>query len=246
MWDLIKPTDQIRKKEGDASEIGFSFRRVAPTTLAAAEELAAQWVREISEETRTQINLTMQEGMARGLPVPKIAQNIKESIGLTEAQAKAVANYRRNLERTIPAKALAYRLRDPSFDDEVGEAVTQLIPLKQPRIDEAVASYYQRYLRYRATTIARFESLFASNAGASSAIQQAVSFGALPSGTVKRWLISRDERTCPVCTSIPEIQPNGVRLDQPFEWRAGTKSGLVMLPPEHPSCRCTITYRAMR
>ncbi len=244
MWDQIGPMDldPIRK---DGSELEARYDRVAPGTFAAAQDFAAQWVREITEETRQTINQKIQEGVAKGLPAPKIAQTVKESIGLTDAQARAVANYRRMLEANS-AGALNYRLRDPSSDDEVERAIISLKPLKPAQIDKQVEAYYQRYLRFRARTIARFESLFASNSGAASAITQAVAQGVLPANTHKRWLVAHDERLCPKCRSIPEIAPEGVTLSQPFEWREGKKSGTIMIPPLHPRCRCTITYRVLR
>lgn len=246
LWDTLGPRDLVPIRKDDVSQIDFRYDRVAPTTLTAAQNLAAQWVREISDETRTQISQTIQQGMTKGLPAPKIAQTVRESIGLTAAQAKTVANYRRMLE-TNSLGALNYRLRDPDFDDEVQQAVVQLRQLKPAQIDAQVQSYYQRYLTFRAQTIARFEALFASNSGAASAITQAVAQGALPTNTLKRWLVAHDERLCPRCRSIPEIQPAGVRLDQPFEWRVSkTSSGSVMIPPLHPRCRCTITYRVMK
>ena len=245
-WDTIGPMDLDLIRKDDASEIEFHFDRVAPTTVMTAQQMAAQWVREISDDTRSQINQITQAGLARGQPAPVIARTIKESIGLTEAQAKAVANYRRLLETGRPA-ALDYRLRDPEGDEEVEEAITRLRPLKQSRVDELVAAYYERYLHYRARMIARFESLFASNTGASSAIEQAIARGALPAHTTKSWLVANDERLCPRCRSIPEIQPAGVTTDKMFEWRVSkSSSGLIMVPPLHPSCRCTLTYRVMR
>ena len=55
-----------------------------------------------------------------------------------------------------------------------------------------------------------------------------------------------DEITCPRCRSIIDIQPDGVPFGTPFTWAAGKRSDQVMLPPLHPSCRCTANYKVVR
>lgn len=224
--------------------VEFAFDRLAPQNEAAAEDWAAKFVREIGEDVRATINQTTVEGVRNGLGPDKLARNLRESIGLTAAQARAVQNYRSALERNDMA-ALEYRLRDHRFDVTTEDAVLSGEPLAPDLIDTRVQAYRRRYLSYRANTIARYETLYASNAGAMSAIQSAAGAGILPRGAVKRWLLANDERVCPRCRSIVQMQPQGVALDEPFIWRHGKHSGEIQFPPLHPDCRCTVTYRVL-
>ncbi len=214
--------------------VGFMFDRQSPAVQQQADLHAARFVREIGEDTRFTVNAVMRDAVARGLGPPETARTVRESIGLTISQANAVQNYRRMLTAGDP-EAATRALHDPRY----GLNVANLSP---EQIDARVEAYRRRYVAYRATTIARTETLHASNAGAVGAIQTAVRSGALPGGTKKKWLIAKDERTCVKCSSIPRLQPNGVGVEQPFVWEEGSQSGEVYLPPEHPNCRCTLTF----
>lgn len=248
IYDGLGPFDADEPIRKD-TQIEFRFDRVAPTTLQAAADFAAQWVREITEETRALINQTIQQKLSEGAAVPDTAAAVKEGIGLTAAQAGAVANYRRMLEERNPG-ALNRDLRDRRFDASLQQHLAGLKPLSEEQIARQVGAYHERYLRHRAKTIARFESLFASNSGALAGIRHAAAAGRLPATVRKVWLVARDERLCPRCRSIPEIQPDGVGLDDVFEWRVSgrrkDRSGTIDVAPLHPLCRCTVTYRVMR
>src|SRR3954469_23262718 len=209
--------------------IGFEFGRLAPQNIRTAEEWSGRLVREISDDTRATINSTMRDAVREGLGPEETGIRVRDSIGLTAFQARAVANYRRALEQNSP-KALLYRLRDRRYDRSVG-GETQI---PQSRIDTMVERYRQRYLYHRALTIARYETLFAANAGAISTVR------ATGRDAVKFWLIAPDELVCERCRSIVELQPEGVPLNDPFKWRQGKKGGEVDFSPLHTACRCTV------
>lgn len=214
--------------------LGFHFNRLAPAVQDQADQYAAQFVREIGEDTRSTLAATAQSGVTEGLGPEELAQRLRDSIGLTTAQARAVQNYRRLLVTGSP-EALTRALRDRRYD----VTASRLAQLTPNQIDARVDAYRRRYVMYRANTIARYETLYASNAGSISAVQSAIKTGALPASTVKTWKIAKDERTCERCRSIPEIQPRGVGLDQPFIWQTGKQAGEVYFAPLHPDCRCT-------
>ncbi len=216
----------------------FVFDRLAPQTQQAAEDWSAQFVREIGDDLRVTINATVQDGVLRGLGPEEMALGIRDSIGLTRFQARAVQNYRRALDANSP-KSLEYRLRDARFDTTTEAAIAAGAPLSREQIDARVARYKQRYLSDRALTIARYETLYASNAGAYAAVKT------VNRPVVKRWLLAPDESVCPRCRSIVEIQPEGVALDEPFHWEHGKHGGKISFPPLHPKCRCTATYRIL-
>lgn len=229
--------------------VGFVFDRLAPQTQTEADTYAARFVREIADDTRATIAGVVQDGVARGLPPWKVSRAVRESIGLTIAQAGAVQNYRRLLE-TGDHGALERALRDRRFDPSVERHISGLAQLTDDQVDQRVEAYRQRYVRYRATTIARYETLAASNGGALTAIRSSIATGLLPRTTRKGWLLAHDELTCERCRSIPQIQPDGVGIDELFTWRYatrhGVRSGQVQAGPLHPDCRCTTTFRVMR
>ncbi len=219
--------------------LGFHFNRLAAPVADEADKHAARFVREIGEDTRSTLAAMVQRGVAQGLSPRETAQLMRDSVGLTISQATAVQNYRRLLETGSP-EAQTRALRDERFDI----SQERLAQLTSEQIDVRVNAYRRRYVMYRATMISRYETLQASNAGAMSAVKSAIKVGALPPTTVKTWKIAKDEATCRRCRSIPEIQPAGVGIDQPFAWQAGKQSGEINFAPLHPNCRCTNGFRA--
>lgn len=97
----------------------------------------------------------------------------------------------------------------------------------------------QKALNARALNIARTESMAAANAGQQELWRHAARGGFMRPGDWERqWLTAQDERTCPICRPM-----NGQRrgLEEPFLAPGGE---MVLFPPVHPACRCTITLVA--
>lgn len=98
-----------------------------------------------------------------------------------------------------------------------------------------VAAVVQVGIRQRALNIARTESLYAANAGQEALWAQATNQGLLdPAHWQQSWLPAQGEQVCPICGGM-----RGQRRDlgQPFTTPGGA---LVLFPPAHPSCRCTL------
>lgn len=85
----------------------------------------------------------------------------------------------------------------------------------------------------RAETIARTETMKASNEGQSQAWGQAVQKGLLVGDEKKEWITTPDDRLCPICEPLDGQQ---VGLDEPFD----VDGDQVDAPPAHPNCRCTM------
>lgn len=236
--------DQLQKVLGPIRKdlaVTFNFGTPDINTDQEAALNAARFVREIGNDTQQTLNAIAQQGVNGGWPPHQTANVIRDSIGLTMQQAAAVQNYRTLLENG-KVEALTRALRDKRFDIRP-EDLVQLTP---EQIDARVEAYHQRYINYRATTISRYETLAAANGGAVNAISNSVRAGVIPATTRKMWLIAHDERTCPRCRSIVDMQPEGVPLDQPFHWSYNGKRGTIMYAPLHQNCRCTNTFRVMR
>lgn len=255
------------------SGVSFAFDILNPATAEFIRRYELNLIREIDAKTREGIRGAITDGIRAGRNPRAIARDVRQQVGLTLRQQKAVSNFRKELEtfhtkRTAgswnlggkisraPGGAqvfavdvdgnpvdgiLSRRLRDFRFDSTLRRSMQEGIPLSKEQIDKMVEAYARKYLRHRGETIARTEALRAAHAGAHMQWEQAVQRGDVDPNTVKRkWLVARDERTCEVCSPIPRMNKDGRALDEAFQ----TPKGPVMLPPVHPDCRCTVTYRS--
>jgi SPP1 gp7 family putative phage head morphogenesis protein len=181
-------------------EIGFD--RKNPAAIAWAREHGAALVADVTDETRAAIRTAIARSLDEGIPPRDAARLIRDVVGLNERQVEAVMNYRADL-------AMA--------GDDAG----------------AIARKAERYAgelrRQRALTIARTETMRASNEGQLQLWQQAVSRGLLTGAARRRWIATDDEKTCPICGGLDGKE---AALDANFSPR-------IKAPPAHPNCRCT-------
>lgn len=203
-------------------------------------------IREMSREVRRTVGETIQAGTTEGRNPRDVARDVKEQIGLTRRQAAAVRNYRRMLESGDSA-ALQRALRDKRFDSTVLRAARGEKTLSRDQINAMVTRYRQRYLKYRAQTIARTEAIRGLNVGNWLAWHQAADEGTIDRKSIKRkWVYTHDRRTRHEHRAIPGLNPNGVTMDQPFR----TPLGPLMYPGDPNgtaantiNCRCTQIIR---
>ncbi len=85
----------------------------------------------------------------------------------------------------------------------------------------------------RAETIARTETMRASNEGQQQAWNQAVDAGVLTGAEQKVWIVTPDDRLCPICEGMEDVT---ILMDEDFD----VDGERVSTPPGHPRCRCTI------
>jgi hypothetical protein len=100
--------------------------------------------------------------------------------------------------------------------------------------DAAARAYAERLLRHRAQTIARTETIRASVDGQLAIWRAAQAQGLLPGNARKRWIVTPDDRLCPICRPLAGVE---VLLHESFP-------GGVAGPPLHPSCRCAVAITA--
>lgn len=252
--------------------VGFMFDVLNPRLVDWMQQYSFGLVRDIDAGTKEGIRAALVQGMAEGKGPLDTARQVRSVVGLTERQAKAVLNYRKELEtfhlrRTgggynvggkidrvhgtqvyrpledgTPKDGITERrLRDFRYDGQLNRAMESKTPLKPEQIDKMVAAYQRKYLKHRAETIARTESIRANNIGVLDAWRQAIASGKIPEAQVRKsWLVARDERLCKVCQPIPGLNPKmGLPLGQAFQ----TPKGPIVAPPIHPSCRCALNVR---
>ena len=147
-------------------------------------------VREVTASARETWTEVIAEGMQRGANPREVAREIRASLGLTQRQQAAVANFRRLLQQGS-AEALTRELRDRRFDSSIRRAIKAGKPLTSAEIEKMVERYRQRYIAYRAEVIARTEALRAVHEGAEEAYRQALDEGDIrPQDVERTWVIA--------------------------------------------------------
>ena len=88
------------------NEARFAFNRLNPALITWLEGYSLNLIRDIGEGTRAAVRSALVDGMTKGVNPIQQARQIKQAVGLTEAQARAVQNYRRALETVHERRSL--------------------------------------------------------------------------------------------------------------------------------------------
>ena len=216
--------------------VNISFDITNPETVAYLNTYRPQQIRLITEESRNAIAQIISNGYQQGRTPVQMAQSIRDVIGLTPAQAKAVENFRRQLEgRSNLGLTPVGRRRIDAIAQR--QAIRQLRTgfMTQRQIDAAVEKYRQSMLNRRALNIARTESFQAVSEGREALWRQAQEQGLLPADVKRKWITAGDERVRPEHRAVPGMNKDGVGLYEPFKTPLGPK----MRPPLGVNCRCS-------
>lgn len=201
----------IASAEATAATAGLSiaFNVADPAVLFAIETHVGTLVTEIDATTRAGIRAAVSTMFETGGTVGTQARTLRDLVGLTSRQAESVVRFEASL-----------------FADGMSpERITRLVTRRTAQL-----------LRQRAELIARTETIRAASAGQQLLWEQAARQGLLDAGLKRFWVITPDDRLCPICRAIPGQNPQGVALEAVFQ----TPVGGVAFPPAHPACRCTI------
>lgn len=222
----------------------LDFDRMNIRALNVANNSRYRLIREITQGQRDSIRGAITDGIRNGWNPRQTAVAVRNSIGLTETQQGHVSRYRTALEQGSKS-ALGRRLRDRRFDRTVNAAARNGRELPTDVIDRMVERYRQNYVRHRAETIARTESLRAVHEGQAEMIQQAIDEGAVQPGQMKMtWISARDQRTRDTHLSLDGTV---AEIGAPFTTSEGTT---IRFPgdPEAPAgevinCRCVVAFQ---
>ena len=228
------------------SGVVATFRLTNPRTMDFLNRYEMDLIRRLSGEALANVRRVITDGVGAGRNPRDVARDVRAHIGLTPYQSKIVQNYRRQLEN-MDAQALQRELRDRRFDSATQRAIDAGQPLPKAKIDQLVEAYERRWLKHRAETIARTESIRALNIGNTEAWVQAVENGQFPEGAiVRKWVYTHDNRTRSAHRDIPGMNKDGVGLREKFK----SPLGDIMYPgdpdavPENTiNCRCTTVIR---
>lgn len=218
----------------------MSFTLLNPSAVSFLQGYSFELITGLTAIMRESIRDVLTQAFRDGLPVAAQARLIRQYIGLTPAQIRAVENYRRLLESGDPGalrETMGRALRDARYDRTIERTVTEGARLTRQQINAMVDRYVSRQLKYRAEMIARTETIRAANAGQIEAWRQAQQQGYLATTVRQKWIYTNDERTCTVCPQIAEMNPVGVPIGGVFR----APGGAVKQPPDpHPRCRCAL------
>jgi hypothetical protein len=223
---------KITKATGDQ----FNFDAFAPDIAKEIRDEQDRLIAQLETDARDAIDTIISDGVSEGLDMEEVAASVRDMIGLTDTQAQAVLNYQSMLQDLDP-KALQRQLRNTEYDAVYQDAIDAGNDLSDAAVESMVSDYIENYLDYRAATIAQTESTRAANLGLHDAYSQAVDRGAIPEDALTRqWQLG--DSPCPICESIPDNNPDGVGIDEPFD----SDDGPIDDPPVHPNCECSVDY----
>lgn len=202
----IKAIDHLPK----SIRANARFDLLNPRSVRFLRNYNFNLIQSISNEAREGIRSVIITAFEEGGHPYQQAKEIKQFIGLTARQQRAVNTYSKTLEKE-------------------GRAADQ--------IKRMTERYYQRQLKYRATNIARTETIRAANIGQNELWNQLADDGLIERSTTKKiWVVTDDDRLCPICEAIPDDNADGVPIDGDFD----TDVGPLSEPPAHPQCRCAL------
>lgn len=214
MWDRIVPRLQTMFRHGveHADGVLRNERKQLSTDPSEPYRAAAAWAQEhagrlithITERQREAVRDLIAEAFSDGITPDEVARLLRLTIGLRPDQNRAAIAFRRRL-------------------------VDEGVPRAQVR--ERTLRYRGALQRQRTRMIARTELITAANAGQMALWREGIRTGQLPRVPYKRWIVTEDERLCPTCEALGEMDP--IPLEQ--EFLPG-----VLAPSAHPNCRCAV------
>jgi hypothetical protein len=229
---------EIPKKFQDA----FNFDPQNTNTAKFLKQYKIDLIREITDTSKEAIRDTLAEGYANQKGSTKIAREIREVVGLTQTQAKAVRNFRNQLETQSTLGTTAPKNRRlNAIDRRIAQRQIREGGMSQKQIDDMVDKYTQSLINKRSKDIARTESHRAYHAGRLDSINQQIEQGLLPKTTRKVDITAKDERVRATHRVIPSMNngTKGIPINQPFK----TPMGNRMYPPYDVNCRCSYYFK---
>lgn len=201
-------------------------------------------IREFSADQRAATREALTDGIARGANPNEQARAVRGSIGLTQYQQRIVNNYRRQLQAGQLSSALQRQLRDRRFDPTLERALRGGRSLSDAQIERQVARYSERWVKFRAETIARTEALRAVHEGSEEMYAQAIEAGDLVADElVRQWHTASSGVRDSHVAMRGQLRPFG----EPFRSGDGNllrHPGDIRAPASDTiNCRCAVSTR---
>ncbi|MCK5604553.1 hypothetical protein KAR91_21875 [Candidatus Pacearchaeota archaeon] len=219
----------------------MAFDLLNPNTVRFIENYRVPLIRELTKTTREGVLEVIRSGLITGKAPTRQARQIRELIGLTKYQTKAITNFREQLETrkvlgfTRPNKRRLSAIERRQVARHMKEG-----GLTSKQIDSIVDRYYQSLVNRRALNIGRTEAVRSSNIGQLETWRQAKRKRLLSRNARKKWIVTPDDRLRDTHARIPGMNPQGRGIDEPFR----TPLGLFINPPIETNDRCGMVLSA--
>lgn len=202
--------ERAGRLEMDHLKLHHSLGIDNPYVYQWIENHTAELVTQITPQTQKAIQTVISDAFRLGDAPRKAAMPIRDLVGLTERDAKAVMNYWRTV----------------AMD---GNRSAQLA-------NDMADTYARKLLQARAESISRTETINASARGAQYSWKEAGNQGLLLSGSMQEWIAAKDSpRTCEICLNLDGQR---VPLGQPFY--SSVNGAYYDGPTAHTRCRCGV------
>ena len=219
----------------------MAFDMLNPNTVRFIENYRVPLIRELTETTRNGVFQIVKNSMVSGLAPIKQSRQIRQVIGLTEYQARAIDNFRAQLQsRKVMGLTRPDKRRLSAVERRIVARHMKQGGLSSTQIDSMTNRYYQSLLNRRSMNIARTEAVRSSNIGQLETWRQAKQKRLLSRDARKKWIVTPDERLRPTHRQIPGMNRGGRKLEEHFQ----TPEGAIMSPPQGTNCRCAMVLSA--
>ncbi len=174
--------------------IVVDFNLTHPRAVQVMANRRLRMVNGFMQQQEAATRQALVRGVQQGLGPREVARSFRSSVGLTPSQEQIIANYRQQLEN-LDSRALNRALRDGRFDRTVTRAIKDGRSLSTKQIGKMTDRYRERWISFRAETIARTESLGAVHQGSKEMYEQAIEQGEIAKDDLLRtWLTAQDGR----------------------------------------------------
>lgn len=257
------------------TEASFAFNRLNPRLIDHLRTYSLNLIREINARTRDGVRSALVDGMKAGENPRTVARTVKEVIGLTEAQVKAVGNFRKELESFhLKRSAGAWNLGGKVSRAPGGAQVLALDHQGKPK--DGIGQRRLRDFRHDSTLARAMKTGKALSAGqinkmvgryrdrmlrrraetiARTEAARANAIGvqdawrqAIDEGRVDESLVRRQWIVADderLCPICAAIPGDNPKEGVEMRQPFVTGKGAVMLPPVHPNCRCAVFIRSV-
>lgn len=227
--------------------VSISFDPGAPRAVEAMNAMKNEFLTNFNEDARETLHEAITQGLAEGTNPREVARDIRQVIGLSNVQAKALVRYRQLLADLDP-EALTGVTRDRRFDATVRKAIASGKALTPEQVETLVAARQRKMLKARGEAIAMNESAAALNRGREEGLRQMVEASGINPATVTReWRSLRDGRVRDTHAALDGqktgiegvfVSPSGAVLRFPHDPKA----------PRHETagCRCYVSHKIGR
>jgi hypothetical protein len=252
--------------------VHFVFDKLNPRLVTWLQTYSLGLIKQINDQTKEAIRDKLIVGMTDGKNPVAVARQIKGAIGLTDRQAKAVSNYRKELETFhLKTKAGGYGLGKPidrvngrqvfqPDDDGTPKDGIDLRRLRDFRYDgqlqQAMATGKPLKPAQIDKMVAAYERKYLRHRSETIARTEALrttNYGvqdawrqAIEVGKADETLVRRKWKVAfdeRTCDVCSPIPGMNNKKGVKFDQPFATPKGPVMLPPLHPNCRCTVFLR---